>query len=233
MLRVIREVRPTWVVGENVPGLINWSSGVVFEEVQSDLEAAGYEVQSYVLPACGVDAPHRRERVWIIAYAPNAYDNRKIGKARGNEGESGKERLQKRNEIQQLEKPDSLRPTNTKAPTDTDSGKRCEGRMHQDRPKETERYLSTFDTWKNRGNWENFPTQSPIRNGNDGVPAGLVRHIRERSGGVLTEEEINQLVQKTISRVRKEAIKAGGNAIVPQVALQIFKAIDEYSQITA
>ena len=48
MLRVIREIQPTWVVGENVPGLVNWSNGVVFEEVQSDLEDEGYEVLSFI-----------------------------------------------------------------------------------------------------------------------------------------------------------------------------------------
>src|SRR5690554_483617 len=69
MLRVIREVQPTWVIGENVPGLVNWSEGVVFEEVQSDLEVEGYEVQSFVLPAASVGAPHRRDRVWIVAYS--------------------------------------------------------------------------------------------------------------------------------------------------------------------
>jgi DNA (cytosine-5)-methyltransferase 1 len=50
MLRVIREVQPKWVVGENVLGLVNWSGGLVFEEVQADLESEGYEIQPYVLP---------------------------------------------------------------------------------------------------------------------------------------------------------------------------------------
>ena len=67
MLRVIREIQPDWIVGENVFGLVNWSHGLVFDEVQTDLEAQGYEVQAYVLPACAADAPHRRDRVWIVA----------------------------------------------------------------------------------------------------------------------------------------------------------------------
>jgi DNA (cytosine-5)-methyltransferase 1 len=69
MLRVIREIKPDWIVGENVFGLVNWSDGLVFDEVQTDLETQGYEVQSYVLPACAADAPHRRDRVWIVAHA--------------------------------------------------------------------------------------------------------------------------------------------------------------------
>jgi DNA (cytosine-5)-methyltransferase 1 len=69
MLRAIREIRPRWVVGENVFGLVNWSGGLVFHEVQVDLEAAGYEVFPYVLPAVSVNAPHRRDRIWFVAYA--------------------------------------------------------------------------------------------------------------------------------------------------------------------
>lgn len=68
MLRVIRTVRPRWVVGENVFGIVNWSGGMVFDKVCSDLEAAGYEVQPYIIPACGVGAPHRRDRCWFVAY---------------------------------------------------------------------------------------------------------------------------------------------------------------------
>ena len=65
MLRVIRELSPLWVVGENVPGIIN----LALDEVCASLESAGYEVQPFVIPACGVDAPHRRERVFIVAHA--------------------------------------------------------------------------------------------------------------------------------------------------------------------
>lgn len=57
MLGVVRTVRPRWVVGENVLGIVNWSQGMVFEQVCADLEAAGYEVQAYLIPAAGVGAP--------------------------------------------------------------------------------------------------------------------------------------------------------------------------------
>lgn len=72
MLRVIRAVRPRWVVGENVFGIVNWSEGMVFDKVCSDLEAAGYEVQPYIIPACGVGAPHRRDRCWFVAHRTDA-----------------------------------------------------------------------------------------------------------------------------------------------------------------
>ena len=64
MLRVIQKIRPRWVVGENVPGIIN----LALDEVLSDLENLGYETQAFVVPACGVDAPHKRFRVCIVAY---------------------------------------------------------------------------------------------------------------------------------------------------------------------
>ena len=71
MLETIRQFKPTWVVGENVRGITNWNGGLVFEQVQTELEAIGYEVQAFVLPACSVGAPHRRDRVWFVAYCPD------------------------------------------------------------------------------------------------------------------------------------------------------------------
>jgi len=67
MLRVIREVEPAWVIGENVSGIINME----LDNVLSDLEDSGYSCQTFVIPACSVDAKHRRDRVWIIASHAN------------------------------------------------------------------------------------------------------------------------------------------------------------------
>ena len=64
MLRVIVELRPRWVVGENVAGIVN----LALEDVLSNLEAEGYESRAIIIPACAVDAPHRRDRVAIVAY---------------------------------------------------------------------------------------------------------------------------------------------------------------------
>ena len=65
MCRVISEIQPTWVVGENVAGLISMD----LDTVLSDLEGIGYACQTLVIPACAVDAPHRRDRCAILAYA--------------------------------------------------------------------------------------------------------------------------------------------------------------------
>ena len=64
MLRVIREARPTWVIGENVTGIITME----LDNVLSDLEREGYTTQTLVIPAASVDAKHRRDRCWIIAH---------------------------------------------------------------------------------------------------------------------------------------------------------------------
>ena len=72
MLGAIRQIRPRWVVGENVYGIVNWNDGLVFKQVCIDLESEGFEVQPVVLPACGVNAPHQRSRTFFVAYADNA-----------------------------------------------------------------------------------------------------------------------------------------------------------------
>lgn len=64
MLRVIKEIRPAWVVGENVAGIVS----MALDQVLSDLEGIGYACQAFIIPACAVDAPHRRDRCAIVAY---------------------------------------------------------------------------------------------------------------------------------------------------------------------
>jgi DNA (cytosine-5)-methyltransferase 1 len=67
MLRVIKEIQPTWVLAENVYGLVTLKRGMVLETVCADLESSGYEIQPYIVPACAVGAIHKRERTWILA----------------------------------------------------------------------------------------------------------------------------------------------------------------------
>ena len=70
MLRVISELRPAWVVGENVAGIVN----MALDQVCADLENEGYAVQAFIIPACAVDAPHRRDRCAIVAWNSNSRD---------------------------------------------------------------------------------------------------------------------------------------------------------------
>lgn len=78
MFRIIKELKPTWIIGENVAHFV----GMAFTRTKIDLESEGYEVQPLIIPACGVGAPHRRERVWILAYRPLLHDLHKETKAK-------------------------------------------------------------------------------------------------------------------------------------------------------
>lgn len=208
MLRTIREIKPTWVVGENVFGITNWGGGVVFNEVQADLEAEGYEVQPYVLPACAVNAPHRRDRVWFVAHCQsttrlqNTTTSNKWQEYQPNNGDGV------------WSKPITNGYCGTSPDTDSNGdgrhelqyGKPCEVRQGGPDSKTACVKYST-----RRSNWQNFPTVSPLCGGDDGLPDNLV--------GI------------TFSKWRNESIKAMGNAIVPQVALQIFKAIQQFNEL--
>jgi len=66
--RIIQETKPRWIILENVPGILTLENGVVFESLLVTLEDSGYEVETPIIPACAIDAPHRRDRIWIVAY---------------------------------------------------------------------------------------------------------------------------------------------------------------------
>lgn len=196
MLRAIREIQSTYVVGENVPGLVNWSNGLVFEQVQSDLEIEGYEVIPFILPACGTNAPHRRERIWFIAYSSrNGQQRTKIIKENNDRGI-------KKGMVKGYE-PNPLFG-NGASPHAECIGQQGPGRAEQSiSQKENGNWKASWA--HNDGRW---PIESAVCNGNDGVSSKL--------DGI------------TFSKWRTESIKAGGNAIVPQVALQIFNAIEQF-----
>ena len=75
MFRIIKEFKPRWIIGENVRNIINIQDGMVFETVCTDLEGEGYEVRAFNIPAAGVGAPHRRERIWIVAHRKKSMVN--------------------------------------------------------------------------------------------------------------------------------------------------------------
>jgi len=69
MFRLIKEIKPEFVIGENVQGLVNLQNGMVLRQVQDDLEGEGFEVQCFLIPASGIGAWHQRFRVWIVAHS--------------------------------------------------------------------------------------------------------------------------------------------------------------------
>jgi DNA (cytosine-5)-methyltransferase 1 len=198
MLRVIRLAKPRWVIVENVRGLLTMQSGMVFEQVCSDLENAGYKVQPFIIPAVAVDAPHRRDRIWFIA--SNAKSKR-IGRSTGKECGTEKRTLEqgksKRCEI-------------------WSKGKRCvgdlantEGRKPGEQAEQEGRKNFERRSWER--SW--LEVAAELCGVDDGLPAKL-------DGSELSK-----------SRHRIERLKALGNAIVPQVAIEIMKAIKKAEEI--
>jgi len=236
MLRAIREIKPTWVVGENVFGITNWDGGVVFNEVQADLEAEGYEVQPYVLPAASVNAPHRRDRVWFVAHAKCKSIQSSSKRGWGERGRERTEmgsvnsaacsigpsadteciRLQRWSEtgdIRGEEESSCTKGCKSSIPIkangegwDASNPNGIRLRRQGDGVRESELTCKK----SKRTNWQDFPTVSPICDRNDG--------LSDRLSGI------------TFSKWRNESIKAMGNAIVPQVVYQIFKAIERYDR---
>ena len=94
-IRVIRECKPRWFIGENVEGIINIQEGVVLRQVCDDLEKEGFEVQCLVIPASGIGAWHQRKRVWIIAHSDSNRDRHEISTSNGEEKEIQREHRKK------------------------------------------------------------------------------------------------------------------------------------------
>lgn len=224
MLRVIQEARPRWVVGENVGGLISWSSGMVFEEVCADLEAIGYEVQPFVLPACAVDAPHRRDRVWFVAHATRLDDRRNAGEfstqdggskqynvsasvgadeIRGDATHAERQAIQSANNGWKKYKPENGAEIRLEHSTGSQTTPNPHSAGRQERHTSPVSNWPGFDAGNVSGLWEKWTSEPPICGVDDGIPAGLDKH-------------------------RNKRLKALGNAIVPQVAYLIFKSIMEY-----
>ena len=297
MLRAIRQIHPTWVVGENVAGIKTMvescqvtkmgrtddlfeenyiyreESRFTLDKICADLEAEGYSVQPIVIPACAIGAPHRRDRVWIVAHRsdPRAETVQQEGQdgicsARPSphtqcDGHSpqrhGNQRARAKKSKKRKNRPQSRSRRHGSGKTSTYTLQHRRHEVHQDhqsqfpdgarsnslggqwssshsygnggktlQPSEgTERTgckrdvqpkeRSTSPEWTDRlsrlqqsGRWRNFPTQSPVCRGNDGIPF-----------------DVDSL---TISfpKWRQESIKAYGNAWVPQVAYEIFRAIE-------
>ena len=284
MLRVINEVRPTWVIGENVAGittmvesyqitdlgseatLFQKGNGVhrysaectfTIERICKDLESKGYSVQPMLIPACGVGAPHRRDRIFFIAHNDIASDSFNEGSLRDsgtNATKEGKERISERNEVQRPHEPIDARSSMQPFSSDTDS---CRG---------GEIYEHLQSEFSNGG--ESF-SNGRIRNASNSGSEGLERENESRScegrewlqirrdfaGCYRTDSlrpEERWKTFPTVSAVhrrndgipfdvdrlsilfgkwRTETIKAYGNAIVPQVMYRIFEAIEAIEAI--
>ncbi|UII80044.1 DNA cytosine methyltransferase [Flagellimonas sp. CMM7] len=283
-LRAIREAQPPIVIGENVTGILSMEQHEMFARVDSrrivrfenydeyeavytrqatllvndiceDLEKEGYAVQTFVVPAAGVGAPHRRDRVWFVA---NAIDGRDSGFSGEHEGKSGEARLPERHKIQRIEEPVDVRPE-----MDGDIAYTCGKRCHHGRDNRKERCFQgnqgstkkseskrkgrkcrTRETCETSTNSNKKGLQrckdkgifeGCRKNGNQQFARCIQSNWKEfptqppicgRDDGLPAE-----LDGITFSKWRNESIKGYGNAIVPQVAYQFFEAIEHLKNI--
>jgi len=246
MLRVISEVKPTYVVGENVRGLTNWNGGVVFEEVCTDLENQGYTVQPILLPACAVGAPHRRDRVWFVAYSNGAmFRTEKHGSIRCENGESESKGAQG---IYNAVRSNG----NSGITSNTNSIRQHERECDNEEHSSKGRINALNDTNENDG-------QGNVTNTNSiGYECWTQGESTESKSQSTHKqfERFNQLCRAnfemfpsqspicggddgisteldgiTFPKWRQESIKGYGNAIVPQLAHAIFKVIAEMDRL--
>lgn len=224
MLRAIREIQPSWVVGENVTGLLSMvQSGeeakmgrtddlfeanyiyrkeqrFTLDEICEGLERAGYAVQPFVVPACAVGAPHRRDRIWIVA--------RRIQDPVAHSADAGSETMQCKREYGVYAAglaADTLRTGRQELDVAAEPREALLADSEGDGVRWKQPRLADAGLPSDR--WADFPTQSPVCSRHDGVSLGLV--------GI------------TFPRWRAEAVKALGNAMVPQVVYEIFRAIEQ------
>lgn len=215
MFRVIKEVQPHWVLAENVYGLLTIDNGLVFNKALSDLEGIGYEVQPLIIPACAVNAPHRRDRVWIIAYGNGNGQHGWRNDGGLQEGSSGYTVTPDTQCVRQSGQGKQEQSLHTEKNREGEADRvnngdkfntiinpKCEG---LEREKHKKSRAITKPNWEQ--NWIEVATR--FCGVDDGLPARM-------DGFELSK-----------SRHRVERLKSLGNAIVPQVAYQIIKAIKE------
>ena len=234
MLRIIQAVRPTWVIGENVAGHITLG----LDTVLSDLEAAGYASRCYVIPAVAADAPHRRDRCWIIAREISDTESLRLqgGKKSTSNGESYSKGVQP-----ELSRICGGETSASFVGHSKDIGRHRgaasigrEGQAHQQEQSRSEirselsgSSAGMADTDSARLQRQPEPKGSGGEGrqqvGNKGVPWG---------GGQLWEPEptVGRVANGVPGRVHR--LKQLGNSIVPQVAARILYAIREAHEQT-
>lgn len=217
MLRVIRETRPRWVIGENVAGITNMvqpgsetdvetksdqdeenyketilEQEYIINTICDDIEREVYSVQPIIIPACGVGAPRRRDRVWFIAHS-NGSRGLQFGERRDIRD---KEQYDQDKEPERHEQPSRF-------------GGSGEAYVISDSDNERLSTIGITDRVSSAERWKDFPTQPPVCRGNDGLPFNVDN------------------LTIPYGKWRKESIKTYGNAIVPQIAMKIFEIINK------
>ena len=226
MLRVIKASKPRWVIGENVRNLTSIQEGMVFEQVCTDLENEGYEVQSFIIPASAVEAPHQRYRVWIVGYSKHNGSQDRCEETRGEKRESEQGRMleSERTSTQQnvadseSNKQDGI-PRETKSEHDKgNSWVESKCRSNRQSVGDTEQDVANSDSKRQQEQWGESSVQQ-----NEQWEAQRSRLECENWWSI--EPNVGRVAHGIPNRV--DRLKGLGNAIVPQIAYQIGLAILE------
>ena len=181
MFRVISEVKPRWVIGENVQGIINIENGMVLRQVHNDLESEGFEVQCFVIPASGKGAWHQRNRVWIIAHSDSNRKSRCSQYVQERSGELGESHV-----------------SNTHDSGDRTSGygSQREGEKNAEEGKDRSQFESSRHSKNNVSN-----TDSQLSNGCSGI-SGNSETKQERLDS--NEKEIRDTIRSKTKRCSEQ-----------------------------
>ena len=252
MLRIIRELQPSWVIGENVAGLLSMERGETLKRILADLEAEGYNNEVFIIPACGKGAWHRRDRIWIISDTrhpePQGWNqpqtnNKGCSRERipkggeptsscdatntnnprertpgGRANENGQEIKQGRNEPQ----PESGRYSEDATNTKRIRGSAGMAGQEQGQKGNSGVFINGDNKTGGRQGASKGPTEPGMGRVADGLPSELDGYWNQEPEGV-------PRVSTGIAN-RADRLKGLGNAIVPQVAYELFKAIHENVQ---
>ena len=219
---IVQAKRPAWCVFENVSGHISLG----LDQVLSDLESKGYAVQPFVVPACAVDAPHRRDRVWIIAAhadrdgEPDDAVNAKSGCWELGASNVGNSKNNRRDRW----------PTQVRRERASDQSDKSKLGLRGEFGRSSKNVADT-DGQQRRGGYANRQDASDV-----GQPSRRQRHDARRVGAGVTQPSVGGMADgiptwldepRDIPRIatgvkqRAARLKGLGNAIVPQIAMQI------------
>ena len=237
-IRVIRECKPRWFVGENVEGIVNIANGTVLQQIQQDLEKEGFEVQCGIIPASGVGAWHQRKRVWIIAHSNSNRDRIKITGSNGEEKEIQREHREKDSTSWKF-----IRTNTNDVPNTKSKGSFSSGRSNTS---DNEQQRLDIDKERNRNKIRSKSSrcsEQTISNTNSkglqgcSLPTELEREQRQVITKRDTEKQqtwweiesslcgVPDGISYELDKGRSNRIKALGNSIVPLIAYEIGKAI--------
>lgn len=206
MFRIVSELRPSWVIGENVAGHVTLG----LDDVLTDLDSIGYSTQAFIIPAAGVGARHRRDRVFTVGYTK--YNGSFTSAFARVFNQAGNDNEERENATSQFKRTSVGSCSENVADTE---GERCgKAWKHSQRPEERTSSSSYVCDSTSKG----FPDRAAIA-------MGRSKSIEKfkRSDWWAVEPGVGRVANGIPGRV--DRLKALGNAVVPQQIYPIFAAI--------